>query len=120
MSFNLNELRAQRDRIREHLAWLDAQIAQAEGAAESKQDATLEPPPDEVSPLITPQADRESTSTPTPETEAVSETDPPPVNIPLDHIPGGFDGASKLCCIFGAIVLVWFCLLLIVCLPFLF
>lgn len=36
MSFDQNELRAQRDRIRAHLAWLDAQIAKAEDLPPAK------------------------------------------------------------------------------------
>jgi len=121
MSFNLNELRAQRERIREHLAWLDRQIAQAEGKPEQPApEKALAPTTAKAEPKLTATATA-STAAATPEAavpaplEEVEE--PAAVDIPSGYSPGGFDSNSRLGCILLAVLAVGLVIFLIFGLP---
>ncbi|WP_309399878.1 hypothetical protein [Cerasicoccus maritimus] len=103
MSFDLNELRAQRDKVREHLNWLDRQIAQLEGKTPADQS------PEPTTPEVQPPAQTK---------QAASETPAPaPAEIPVDYQPGGFDGSSKLGCILAGIVVAGLIIFLLFGLP---
>ncbi|MEO0794958.1 MAG: hypothetical protein AAFX93_07345 [Verrucomicrobiota bacterium] len=119
MSFNLNELRAQRDRIREHLAWLDQKIAEAEGKNEQGSPKN-EAPPNAPEPNpgtepaespanagvattpATPALSQDNPSNVTPANSATDEAAATTVDKFLPKEPGGFDGSSKFGCILAA------------------
>ncbi|WP_269541389.1 hypothetical protein [Cerasicoccus fimbriatus] len=119
MSFDLNELRAQREKMREHLAWLDRQIAQLEG-----QPAPTPSKPNES--LSTPEPTKTDTKPEPAVAIAAAQSAPPspaPANdapeavISNDFKPGGFDGSSKLGCILAAIFLAGLIIFLLFGLP---
>lgn len=121
MSFDLNELRAQRDKMREHLAWLDRQIAQLEGKPTPAQPLANEP----AQPVLGgPKPAEAKTTPPTATTHApTTEATPPPANhapeavIASDYKPGGFDGSSKIGCILAAILVAGLIIFLLFGLP---
>lgn len=116
MSFDLNELRAQRERIREHLAWLEQQIARAEGQSsapnpEPAPSASAAPQP--VAAMATTAA-----ASPPPASESAAPVESAPATvISGDYSPGGFDSSSRLGCIIAAIVAIGLILFLIFGLP---
>ncbi|WP_309385332.1 hypothetical protein [Cerasicoccus frondis] len=120
MSFDLNELRAQRDKVREHLNWLDRQIEQLEGAkpattpTEADQANTPQPLPPSVAQSPTP-----DTGKPTSEKAAEPASTESKPEIMMDFTPGGFDGASKAGCILAGVAAAGLILFLLFGLPYL-
>lgn len=118
MSFDLNELRAQRERIREHLAWLDKQIADAAG-----EEGGAPPEATEVARAQSPVAPVASTvgmvtpglTTPTGATAHPS----PAVHEPMQYSPGEFGTSSKLGCVLMALLAVGAVIFLLFGLPYL-
>ncbi|GHC10248.1 hypothetical protein [Cerasicoccus arenae] len=116
MSFDLNELRAQRDRVREHLAWLDQQIKQADAS-------TLPVPPPSPLSGATLAASQSKQAPPPPinPTPVGATTKIEPViidtDIPMEFSPGGFDGRTKAGCILSAVLIMALFLFLLFGLP---
>jgi len=128
MSFDLNELRAQRERIREHLAWLDAQISRLEGAAgpESPREGPDsvptaspilpgKPAPATPGEALNPSAENKPVPPTAPETPAAA----PAVDAVLPEKPGGFEKQSKFGCILAGVAVTALILFLLFGLPFL-
>lgn len=120
MSFDLNELRKQRDRIREHLAWLEKEIARAEGQPEPKE----APPPAEETTAKAPVAPMASPTGVTAPAIATPAEDVRPETTPADHVPmeyspNEFGTGSKLGCILAAVAIMGLIVFLLFGLPFL-
>ncbi len=112
MSFDLNELRAQREKVREHLNWLDRQIQQLEGNAPAENAPSPGVPlPTANKPAPAPSAKPKETATETPAPA------PAPSEIPMDYKPGGFDGSSKWGCVLAGLLVAGVIIFLLFGLP---
>lgn len=111
MPLDLNELRAQRERVRQHLEWLDAQIAAAGPEVPVEVSPSVTTP---VNPLAQPEPVPDAA--PAPEeakVEGVADV------MPLSTEAQGMGQGSKAGCIVAGVVLALLVLFLLFGLPFL-
>jgi len=124
MPFDLYELREQRERIRQHLAWLDVQIADAEARPSGPPESPPNPPSNlPAVPRGKPVSAEPGASTTPP--SVANQSAPSAVRIPnaaetiLPDNPPGFGTGSKFGCILASVALVGLFLFLLFGLPYL-